>query len=138
MLKKINSHGFTLIELSIALTVAAILTVIAISSYSQYVRKGRRADAINTLLSISLAEERYRSNNSQYGTLAQVWGGVTTTSEGYYTISITNVGATTYTLSAAAQGNQANDAVSGTSCTPLQITFNSGTITKSPSVCWPT
>jgi type IV pilus assembly protein PilE len=130
--------GFTLIELIIALTIVAILTVSSISIYSYFIRKGRRIDAINSLMSISLAEERYRSNNLTYGTLAQVWGGVTTTPEGYYTLSITNIAATSYTITATAVGDQANDASGSTSCTPLQLQVSNGTVTKSPSVCWPT
>lgn len=130
--------GFTLIETMIAIAILAVVILIAIPSYTSYIRKGRRIDAINSLLSISLAQERYRSINTTYGTLAQVWGGVTTSSEGYYTLSISNNTASAYTISATAVGDQANDAVNGVSCTPLQITASSGTITKSPASCWPT
>src|SRR5438132_97230 len=120
-MKKIKKRkkGVTLIELIVTILIVAIITTVAINFYSNYVRRGRRIDAINALLSISLAEERYRSNNTTYGTIAQVWGGVTTSSEGYYTLSISNTGATSYTITATAQGNQANDAVNGTSCTTL-------------------
>jgi len=135
---KILNSGYTLIEMLIAVTMLAILVIVATSVYPTYVRKGRRIDAINSLLSITLAEERYRGNNTQYGTLAQVWGGVTTSSEGYYTLSISNVSATTYTITATAVGNQANDAADGTSCSSLVIAVSNGTITKTPAACWPT
>ena len=140
MNKKIVSglQGVTLIELVVTVAIMSILAVVAINIYSQHARKGRRIDAINSLLAISLAEERYRSNNASYGTLAQVWGGVTTTAEGFYTLSISNVSATSYTLTATAAGDQANDASSSTSCTPLVLTVSNGAITKTPSVCWPT
>ncbi len=133
-----KQEGFTLIELSIALSIVIILTVAAIMLYSYQVRKGRRIDAINNMLSISLAEEQYRSSNSTYGTLAQVWNNVSTSTEGYYTLSISNVSATSYTITATATGDQANDVSSSTSCTPLQIAVSNGTVTKTPSVCWPT
>lgn len=130
--------GFSLIELMIALVVLGILVVISSTLYSSYVRKGRRADAINNMLSMSLAEEQYRSKNTQYGTLAQVWAGVTASTEGYYTLSISNVTASSYTITATGQGAQASDAQNGTSCTTLTLAMSNGTITKSPASCWPT
>ena len=133
-----KQHGLTFIELVITIGILSILSVAAVTLFTGYVRKGRRIDAINVLLSISLAEERYRSNNSTYGTLAQVWGGVTASPEGYYTLAISNVTATSYTLTATAQGAQANDSANGVSCTALTLTNSSGTITKGPTACWPT
>lgn len=133
-----KQKGFSLIELMIALSVLGILVVISSTLYSSYVRKGRRADAINNMLSISLAEEQYRSKNTQYGTLAQVWAGVSASTEGYYTLSISNVTASSYTISATAQGTQASDAQDGTSCTTLTLAMSNGTITKTPASCWPT
>ena len=129
--------GYTLIELLTAVTVLGIISVIAITSYISQVKKSRRNDAIESILSISLAESRYRTSNSQYGTLAQVWGGVTTTAEGYYTLAISNISATSYTITATAQGTQASDTADGTSCTTLSFAQASGSVTKSPSACWP-
>ena len=132
-----KSIGLTFIELIVVIAIISITAVIAINLFSTYTRKGRRIDGINTLLAISLAEERYRSNNTQYGTLAQVWGGVTTSPQGYYSLTISSVSATGYTITATGIGNQAKDAVNTTSCASLTLTVNNGVITKSPSVCWP-
>jgi type IV pilus assembly protein PilE len=134
-LKKTN--GFTLIELLIALSIVAILAITAITLYSSHVRKARRTDAINTLTAMALAEERYRTTNTQYGTLAQVWSGTTSSPEGYYTLSITALSATAYTLSAQAVGDQTNDSQDGTSCSTIQLTANNSAITKTPTGCWP-
>lgn len=136
--KQKKIHGFTLIELLTTVLIIGIIAIISTNIYSSYVRKGRRVDAINALLSISLAEERYRSTNASYGSLAQVWNNVSTSTEGYYTLTITNVSSTAYTITATATGNQANDAESGTSCTALILSVSNGTMTKSPSACWPT
>ncbi len=95
--------GFSLLELMTALVIVSIIMLVARSSYTSYVQKGRRIDAINSILSISLAEERYRSTNSQYGSLTDVWNNVSTTAEGYYTLAITNISATSYTITATAQ-----------------------------------
>jgi len=138
MVKLKKLKGFTLIEVMFAVAVLAILLVIAVETYTPYIREGRRVDAVNSLLAMSLAEERYRSNNTTYGTLAQAWGGVTTSQGGYYTLAISNVSATSYTLSATATGDQLNDKVGTTTCSPLQIAVSNGTITKTPAVCWPT
>jgi type IV pilus assembly protein PilE len=136
MMKTIR--GFTLIELSITLALVVILATTAVAIYTSQILKGRRIDAINALLSISLAEERYRAANTTYGTLAQVWNGVTTTTEGYYTLAISNVTGTSYTITATAVGQQASDTSNGTSCTPLQIDVSNGTVTKTPTACWVT
>ena len=129
--------GVTLIELQITVLIISIIAIIATNLYTSYVRKARRIDAINAILSMSLAEEQYRSNNTLYGTLAQTWGGVTASPEGYYTLSIANVSASSYTITATATGDQVNDAVDGTSCTPITLAVSNGVVTKSPSVCWP-
>ncbi|MHB1948160.1 MAG: type IV pilin protein [Gammaproteobacteria bacterium] len=136
-MKRQYRTGFTLTELVVCVAIAAILTIIAVSAYIPYIRNSRRADAVNSLLSISLAEERYRSNNATYGTLAQVWGGITTSAGGYYTLAISNVAATTYTITATAIGDQANDSAGATACTPMVFSMSSGTITKTPAACWP-
>lgn len=126
-----------MIEIMVVLVIVGILTVLAVALYSGAIREGRRADGVNTLLSISLAEERYRTINTTYGTLAQVWGGVTTSSQGYYNLAISNVSATGYTITATAIGDQASDKASGTSCATLTLTASSGTTTQTPTACWP-
>jgi type IV pilus assembly protein PilE len=129
--------GVTLIELMVVVVIVAILMIIATINYSSQVRNGRRTDGINTLYSISLAEERYRTINTIYGTLAQVWAGVTTSTGGYYSLAISNVTATTYTLTATATGDQANDKEGATSCATLTMTMSAGSFSNTPAVCWP-
>jgi len=129
-------NGFTLIELLIAIVVVVILSAVAVNSYSRYVLKSRRSDAINALLSISQAEERYRATNTSYGTLSQVWPS-TTTPQGYYNLSSSSVSATSYTLTAAAVGSQANDTENGTACSSLVLSVSNGTVTNTPAACWP-
>lgn len=131
-------RGVTLIELMVVLVIVSIIAKVAISSYTGYVKRARRIDAIEVMSSIMLAEERYRSNNLLYGTLAQAWAGVTTSPGGYYSLGISSVTATGYVITATALGTQAADAVNGTSCSSLTLTVASGVITRAPFVCWPT
>jgi type IV pilus assembly protein PilE len=138
MLIRRKKAGFTLIEMMITILIISITAVTAIYLYQDKIKRGRRIDGQNALLSISLAEETYRSNNSSYGTLAQVWGGVTSSQEGYYTLAISNVTATSYTITATGTGTQTSDTENGTSCATLTLAMSSGTVTKSPSTCWPT
>jgi type IV pilus assembly protein PilE len=62
--------GFTLIELIIAMVIAAVLAAIAIPAYSNYVRKARRADAKSALLDLASLEERYYSTQNAYSATA--------------------------------------------------------------------
>ena len=82
--------GFTLIELMIAVVIMAILLSISIPMFIEQLRKSRRYDATSTLLSMEQEQELYRTNNTTYGTLAQVWGGITSTPDARYVLTITS------------------------------------------------
>jgi type IV pilus assembly protein PilE len=124
--------GFTLMEALIVVAIIAILSAIAFPSYQQHVRKGRRAEAMATLLDLQLKQEKWRANNPTYGTLVQINGGSAPTSN-YYTFNVADLTATRYTLTATPKGNQANDKESGTSCSPISINQSDDRL---PAVCW--
>jgi type IV pilus assembly protein PilE len=132
-----KNQGFSLIELLIALAIVGIVASFAMYSYTSYVMRGRRLDGINALLSLSMAQEKYRNTNPSYGTLTQVWNNGTLSPAGNYTLSMTNITASGYTATATAVGSQANDAQSGVSCANLSLTASNASITKQPSACWP-
>ena len=110
-----NNRGFSLIELMIVVVVIGILGAIAYPSYVDYVTKSRRSDGMDALLSCQAAQEKWRVSNTTYNGNMNC-----TSSEGYYTITITNVSAVSYTLSADPQGVQAVD----TDCDPMVLTVN--------------
>lgn len=128
--------GFTLIELVIVVSIVAILAAIAIPLFTEQIRKGNRTDGKSVLLSIVMEEEKYRTNNVTYGTLAQVWGGVSVSPQGFYNLAISGVSGTGYTVTATAIGDQANDAQGATNCGTLTITVSGLTTTRTPAACW--
>jgi len=111
--------GFTLIELMIIVGVIGLLAVVALPSFMDSVRKGRRAEGIAALTQIQQAQERWRANNGSYAdndklTAAAADGGFglsASTSSGYYGLAISDATASGYTLTATAQSgtSQASD-----------------------------
>ncbi|AOS97523.1 Fimbrial protein precursor [Microbulbifer aggregans] len=137
-----NSKGFTLIELMIAVAIVAILAAIAVPSYQDSVRKSRRSDATAALLRLQLEQEKLRANCRFYaGTLAGAEScgtdaassslNFSTASEkGFYNISVTAASGNGYTITADPTGSQAAD----TDCDPIQYVYPAGT--KTPAGCW--
>lgn len=124
----IRQNGFTLIELMIVVAVVGILSTIAFPSYQQYVKQARRSEAQAILLDTQQKQEKWRVNNTTYGTLTEVAG---TSANDYYNFTVSGNTSTTYTITATAKSgtSQASD----TGCSPLSID-QSGT--KVPATCW--
>ena len=127
--RSFSVRGFTLIELMITVAVIAILATIAYPSFTQYMRQARRAEAKSLLQEIQLLQEKWRANNSTYGSLANLGWSKTLP---HYTIAISNTTGSTYTITATASGDQANDVKGSTSCKTLTLTQS----TKTPAACW--
>ena len=133
-----KNRGFTLVELLITLTIIAILASIAYPSYLNYVNRSHRSDALGMLSQLQLTLERCYSQNFSYSAACTARPNFPMNSpENYYTISIANLGTSTYTLTATARGNQVTD----TTCTTMSVNqanvktaFDSGG--ASQTVCW--
>lgn len=63
-------HGFTLIELMIAIAIVGILTAIAYPSYQQYVIRGHRANAQQFLSDLAQRQEQFLIDSRLYGATA--------------------------------------------------------------------
>lgn len=66
--KPVRQRGFTLIELMITVAIVGILTAIALPSYSEYTRRGHRADARTGLMQAVQWLERAATATGVYPT----------------------------------------------------------------------
>ena len=134
-----GQHGFSLIELMIAVVIVGILAAIALPAYNDSVRRGRRSEAFAALASVQQAQERWRGNRALYATPGQLTlppppaasaglGQLATTPAGYYRIAITSSNATGYeaTATAVSGTTQAQDG----DCKILGVLMQGGNITN--------
>jgi type IV pilus assembly protein PilE len=128
-LNGINRKGFTLLELMIVLAVVAILVALAYPSYTQYVRKAKRGDVQQMLMSWSVNQEIYRSNNSQYAGDSDI----TPPSHDDYSLNASNISGSSFTLTANARNDQEKDSEDGVSCDVMTLNENGQ---KTPIQCW--
>ncbi len=92
--------GFTLIELMIVVAIVAVVLVIALPGYQQFTQRSKRGDAKASLLEAQLAQEKWRAEDTDYGTLAEL-GIAADSISGYYTLAIVANTGSTYTITAA-------------------------------------
>lgn len=126
-----KNSGFTLVELLIVVAIIGILAAIALPSYNDSVRKGKRADGKASLSALANALERCYTQNGTYDGCAAAATNPQDSSDGYYSIAInTSAGTPTqFSLTATGQNGQEND----TGCTALTLDqINS----KGPAACW--
>ena len=121
-----SKAGFTLVELLIVMAIVAILGVIAVPSYRNYVVGARQNSAQQALLRMVGAMENCYSLNQTYdGCFGTGNSGVTdflkaNDLESYYELSsMTNVTARDFKVAVQAKGGQFNDVAS--SCQVLAV-----------------
>ncbi|MEJ7807579.1 MAG: type IV pilin protein [Telluria sp.] len=69
-----HARGFTLIELMVTLAIIAILSAIAIPSYSRYLVRSKLTDATGGMVEFRLKMEQYYQDNRKYGTTGTTCG----------------------------------------------------------------
>jgi type IV pilus assembly protein PilE len=123
-----RSRGFTLMELMVTLVVGAILVTIAVTTYTNQVRKSRRTEAKTAVLDLAGREERNYSTSNTYVAVPASLGYTgaafpIVVGSGYYSVNVAVVAAApgvpaTFTITATPIGDQAND----TNCASFTVT----------------
>lgn len=110
-----RSLGITLIELMIVVVIVAILAAIAYPSYRQYAIRSNRTEAKVALMQIAQGLEKCFTRYHAYNDAACTVVTDFTTPDGNYAVNDDAVPrtATAYTLTAAPQGGQMEDAQCG-------------------------
>ena len=145
---KVHETGFSLIELLVAILIVSILSALAYPSYLGQLRKSRRAEATTELVSLAQLQERFYARFRTYSSVVAApgpcagqacgLGQSSNLSESEYYVLAANGNATSYTLTATANGPQIED----TGCRTLTINsvgVKSGTSASgqdASDICW--
>ena len=128
-----KQKGITLIELMVVVAIIAIIAAFAYPSYERYVVRAKRAVAQNALLQVADRQQQFFMDNKQFaadltnlGFAANPYvvdddgsSTVASDTDAVYSVSLSNVTATTWTATAAPlQGQLSRD----TDCGSLTIT----------------
>jgi len=130
---KQNLYGFTLIELMITVAIVGIIASVAYPSYMSSIARSDRTEAQRELVRLANLQEQYFSDNRAYTTdMTKLTLPITalTESKKYKITAI--ISASTFTLTATAQGNQATN---DPNCTTLSIN-ETGKKTGASTNCW--
>lgn len=106
--------GFTLTELMIVITIVAILISLSYPSYVNFIRKANRTEAQVVLLDWANRQAVWRADNISYNE------DINPADDENYIYTIVST-ATSFILTATAQGEQANDEEDGISCSSLTL-----------------
>ncbi len=113
---KTRRNGFTLVELMIVVAVIGILAAIAYPNYTEYVLRGRRAEARTALIDLMQQQERFFTQNGTYALVP--------TNTSFKTYSGDSAGSGYYTLKAEACADPAPTDLR--LCVKLTATNNAG------------
>jgi len=128
-----RAHGFTLIEMLIAIVVMGLLAAVAYPSFMDSIRKSRRSEAFTALGAVQHAQERWRSSHASFATVLGAGSDEDPglklpdqTPGGYYTVSIDSADATGYVL--VANGNSGTTQADDSQCRKLAVRLLEGNL----------
>ncbi len=112
----LNARGFSLLEVMIAVGIVAILTAVAMPSYTNYIERSRRGDAMDLLLRVAAAQQTYYLANKTYTSNINNLTVQRLSEDGHYGAFMSSANATSFIAvasptAAGTSGRQAGDGV---------------------------
>jgi type IV pilus assembly protein PilE len=126
--------GFTLVELAVVCAMVGVITAVALPSYQSHLLRSGRADAVDALTRLQLAQAQHHAAHGLYANQLSVLRGVPqpASSQGLYSLALAGAG-DGYRATAAAQGRQRQDS----ECAVLSVEVAQGFTHLGPSArCW--
>jgi len=143
------SRGFTIIELVMVMVIIAILSAVALPSYTDYITRANRNIAKTALLDAASRLESWKLDNKTYVITdatdlgypaAAVYfdadGQNSTAGEAVYRLTATGLGVNTYTINAVPQNRQATKDTDCATMSMNEIGVKTETGTLTADECW--
>lgn len=142
-----RSRGWTLIELLMVMAIVAVLASVAWPSYTQHVQRGHRLEAVAALLEAQHFMERYYTTFGRYSVLASSGAAAVApalparlqnipAAGTRYVLSVSQVSANSFTLSAAPVGSMATDKCGSLTFTHTSVRGTTGSGSVTAAECW--
>lgn len=130
----VRRAGFTLVELLVAVALAALLLTLGLGGQRGHDLRVGRLDAVEALTRVQQAQEQHRSAHGLYASeLAALAGAAPTSPQGRYALRLDLTGGEAYRATATALGPQARD----TACATLTLEVRQGFAQAGPDAgCW--
>jgi type IV pilus assembly protein PilE len=129
----LQQAGFTLIEAMVVVVLLAVAASLALPSYSNYVIRTHRTEAIETLMATAACQERLYIRNNAYD--ADSCEG--NSPNGYYAITVTTANSDqNFVAAAAPQGGQVEDSCGTLSITDIGVKQAAGEGGNFAQLCW--
>jgi type IV pilus assembly protein PilE len=99
-----RNRGFSLLEVMIAVAIVAILTAVAMPSYTGYIDRSRRGDGMDMLLKLAAAQETFYLANKTYTSNINSLTAPKLSADEHYAASVFSANSTGFILVASPSG----------------------------------